>query len=41
MPDDFVTNDSYDAYDADYEEEEQTWDEYCRELARESDDLTD
>lgn len=39
MLDDFIMNDSYDAWSEEFDEMMGAWDEYCKELAEESDDL--
>lgn len=39
MPDDFLMNESYDAWDEEFDNEMAAWDEYCKELAEESGDL--
>jgi len=39
MLDDFIMNDSYDAWDEEFDEMMEAWDDYCKELAEESDDL--
>ena len=39
MLDDFIMNDSYDAWDQEFEEQMDAWEAYCEELAKEPDDL--
>ena len=39
MLDDFVMNDSYDAFDEEFEEQMDAWEAYCEELAKETGDL--
>lgn len=40
MLDDFILNDSYDAWDLDFEEAMDAWEEFCKELAQEKSTLT-
>lgn len=37
LMDDFIMNDSYDAWDQEFEEQMDAWEEYCKECAKETD----
>lgn len=39
MLDDFILNDSYDAWEDEFEEMMDAWEDYCKECAEEADDL--
>lgn len=39
MLDDFIMNNSYDAFDTEFEEAMDAWEAYCEELAQEDADL--